>query len=103
LEQIFINKSFHECFVKTNFLKKFFCKYFFVAFNAFLQNKAVPGDTDNDSHLKCYQIICGVDGGATLDSHVEHLHVVEHHQDVGHGVAVGVLKILKSNRLRWIL
>ena len=41
--------------------------------------------------IRPHQIVGGVDGGSALDGHVEHLHVVEDHQDVGDRVAVRVL------------
>ena len=44
---------------------------------------------------RSYQVVGGVDGGAALDGHVKHLHVVEDHHDVGHRVAICVLVRLK--------
>ena len=59
-------------------------------FNANL-SRPVLGAIANTTVLATYQVVGGVDGGATLHSHVEHLHVVEDHQDVRHRVAVRVL------------
>ena len=39
------------------------------------------------------ELVGDVDGGAALHGHVEHLHVVEHDEDVGHGAAVDVLHV----------
>ena len=40
------------------------------------------------------QLVLDVHGGPALHGHVKHLHVVEDHEDVGHGAAVDVDQVV---------